>query len=89
MKQPGLLAHLSSRFARSEEDWATEALTFLLRGCPEASEALRKYVLRSLQVELAPDLSYRSQVVDPESGRPDVVGTDPTGNHHLVIEAKF
>jgi hypothetical protein len=89
MKQPGLLAHLSSRFARSEEDWATEALTFLLRGCPEASEALRKYVLRSLQVELAPDLSYQSQVTDPESGRPDVVGTDPTGSHQLIIEAKF
>lgn len=89
MKQPGLLAHLSSRFARSEEDLATEALTFLLGGCPEASEAPRTYVLRSLQVELAPDLSYRSQVVDPESGRPDVVGTDPAGSHQLIIEAKF
>jgi len=46
-------------------------------------------VLRSFQVELAPDLSYQSQVTDPESGRPDVVGTDPAGGHQLIIEAKF
>jgi hypothetical protein len=89
MKQPGLLAYLSSRFARSEEDWATEALTFLLRGCPELNEALRQYVLRSLQVELVSGLSYHSQVTDTESGRPDVVGTDPAGSHQLIIEAKF
>ena len=89
MKQPGLLAHLSARFARSEEDWATEALTFLLRGWPEAREALRAYVLRSFLVELASDLSYQSQVTDPESGRPDVVGTEPAGDHQLIIEAKL
>lgn len=89
MKRPGLLAYLSSRFAWSEEVWATEALMFLLRGCPEINEALRQYVLRSLGVELPPSLSYHSQVVDTESGRPDVVGTDPVGSHQLIIEAKF
>jgi hypothetical protein len=89
MKQPGLLAYLSSRFARSEEDCATEALTFLLSGCPEARNALHGYVRRSFQVELAPHLIYRSQQADPEKGRPDVVGTDPTGGHQLIIEAKF
>jgi hypothetical protein len=89
MKQPGLLTYMSSRFARSQEDWATYALTFLLGGCPEASDALRKYLLRSLQMEVDAGLSYRGQETDAKSGRPDVVGTDPTGNRQLIIEAKF
>jgi hypothetical protein len=89
MKQPGVLAYLSSQFARSEEDCATEALTFLLQGCSEAREALRDYVERLFQVELSQQLNYRSQVTDAETGRPDVVGTDPTGVDQLIIEAKF
>jgi hypothetical protein len=89
MNQPGVLAYLSSQFARSEEDCATEALTFLLQGCPEVREALRNFVRRLFQVELSPHLNYRSQVTDMETGRPDVVGTDPTGADQLVIEAKF
>lgn len=89
MNQPGVLAYLSSRFARSEEDCATEALTFLLRGCPEARKALRDYVGRSFNVELSPYLNYQSQVTDVETGRPDVVGTDQAGDEQLIIEAKF
>jgi hypothetical protein len=88
MHEPGLLAYLSSNFARSEEDCATEALTFLLQ-CPEARAALRDYVARLFQVDLSPHLRYRSQVTDVETGRPDVVGTDPNGTDQLVIEAKF
>ena len=30
MRQPGLFAYFSSQHAASEEDWATEALTFVL-----------------------------------------------------------
>jgi hypothetical protein len=89
MNQPGLLAYLSLQFARSEENCATEALTFLLRGCPEARAALRGHVARLFGVDLSPHLTYRSQVTDPETGRPDVVGTDPAGADQLVIEAKF
>jgi hypothetical protein len=89
MNQPGLLAHLSLQFARSEENCATEALTFLLRGSPEARGALHDYVARLFGVDLSPHLTYRSQVTDAETGRPDVVGTDPADADQLVIEAKF
>ena len=89
MRQPGLFAYFSSQHAASEENWATEALTFVLSGCMEAREALHDYVLRSFQIKLAADLSYRTQVTDPETGRPDVVATDPTGSDQLIIEAKF
>jgi hypothetical protein len=41
MTQPGLLAHLSSHFTHSEEDLATEALTFILRTCPAAVTGVR------------------------------------------------
>lgn len=88
MTQPGLLAHLSSHFAHSEEDLATEALTFLLRTCPAAVSGLRAYV-KSLGVDLPADLAFHSQVGDPQSGRPDLVATDDLGSERLIIEAKF
>ena len=68
MTHPGL-AHLSSYFARSEEDLATESLTFLLRTCPAASAGLRAYV-KALGVELPGDLVFHSQVGDPETVGP-------------------
>jgi hypothetical protein len=88
MTQPGLLAHLSSHFAHSEEDLATEALTFLLRTCPAAVTGMRAYV-KSLGVDLPADLTFHSQVGDPQSGRPDLVVTDELGSERLIIEAKF
>lgn len=88
MTQPGLLAHLSSHFAHSEEDLATEALTFLLRTCPAAVTGLRAYVA-SLGVDLPADLVFHSQVGDPQTGRPDLVATDEIGGERLIIEAKF
>jgi hypothetical protein len=88
MTQPGLLAHLSSHFAYSEEDLATEALTFLLRTCPAAVTGVRAYV-KSLGVDLPADLVFHSQVGDPQSGRPDLVATDDLGSERLIIEAKF
>lgn len=88
MTHPGLLAHLSSYFARSEEDLATESLTFLLRTCPAASAGLRGYV-KALGVELPDDLVFHSQVGDPETGRPDLVATDNLGGERLIVEAKF
>jgi hypothetical protein len=88
MTQPGLLAHLSSHFAHSEEDLATEALTFLLRTCPAAVTGVRAYV-KSLGVDLPADLAFHSQVGDPQSGRPDLVATDDLGSERLIIEAKF
>jgi hypothetical protein len=88
MTQPGLLAHLSSHFTHSEEDLATEALTFLLRTCPAAVTGVRAYV-KSLGVDLPADLTFHSQVGDPQSGRPDLVATDDLGSERLIIEAKF
>src|SRR6266487_248931 len=88
MTQPGLLAYLSSHFAPSEEDLATEALTFLFRTCPAAVTGLRAYVA-SLGVDLPADLVFHSQVGDPQTGRPDLVATDEMGGERLIIEAKF
>lgn len=88
MTQPGLLAHLSARFTRSEEDLATESLIFLLRTCPAAAAGLRACV-QELGVDLPDDLVFHSQVGDPQTGRPDLVATDDAGDERLIIEAKF
>jgi hypothetical protein len=93
MMQPGLFAHFSSQHASSEEDWATEALTFILRGCPEAREALRDYVGQKFRVGLTDGIVYDKQVTDPDpvtkTGRPDVVGAHSAFGDQVVIEAKF
>ena len=95
MMQPGLFAHFWSQHASSEEDWATEALTFILRACPEAREALREYVRQKFRVGLDDGIVYDKQVTHPDpdpvtkTGRPNVVGTHPTFGDQLVIEAKF
>jgi hypothetical protein len=83
MTQPGLLAHLSARFTRSEEDLATESLLFLLRTCPAAAAGLRGCV-HELGVDLPEDLVFHSQVGDPRTGRPDPVVTDDRATSGLL-----
>lgn len=88
MTDEHVLAHLARRFARSEENIATEALTWVLR----RSAVARRAVLRSVGVVvpgLPADLEFAGQVGEVETGRPDVVGTDEHHRERLLIEAKF
>ncbi len=82
-----LLGHLARRFTVSEENLATEALTWLLRA-PAASNALSS-IARAAGADLPDGLHYVGQVGNPETGRPDVVGLDVHRAERLLIEAKF
>jgi len=82
-----VLGHLARRFAVSEENIATEALTWLLKS-PAARSALIG-LARTTGTALPDDLTFIGQVGNPETGRPDIVGTDSQGRERLVIEAKF
>lgn len=82
-----VLGHLARRFTISEENLATEALTWLLRD-PVANKALCSLV-RAAGADVPDDLTFVGQVGNPDTGRPDVVGTDGARTERLLIEAKF
>jgi hypothetical protein len=88
MTDDRILGHLAQRFAVSEENLATEALTWLLRRSAAARAALAG-LARDIGVDLPGDLTFIGQVRAPDTGRPDVVGLDASGRERLLIEAKF
>jgi hypothetical protein len=83
-----ILGHLAQRFAVSEENLATEALTWLLRRSSAARAALVA-LARTVGTELPDELTFIGQVSSPDTGRPDVVGLDASSRERLLIEAKF
>jgi hypothetical protein len=88
MTEDRILGHLAHRFAVSEENLATEALTWLLRRS-EAGRAALVGLARSIRVDVPDDLTFVGQVGNPDTGRPDVVGADADRRERFLIEAKF
>lgn len=84
----GVLAFLARRMPVSEENLATEALTFVLGRSPAARQVLRQ-LASTLGADLDDDLSFVGQVGHPDTGRPDIVGQDSNRRERLLIEAKF
>jgi hypothetical protein len=82
-----VLGHLARRFTVSEENLATEALTWLLRD-PSANSALCS-LARAVGARIPDGLTFVGQVGSPDTGRPDIVGTDENQRVRLLIEAKF
>jgi hypothetical protein len=82
-----VLGHLARRFTVSEENLATEALTWLLRD-PSANSALCS-LARAVGARIPDGLTFVGQVGSPDTGRPDIVGTDEAQRVRLLIEAKF
>lgn len=83
-----ILGHLAQRFAVSEENLATEALTWLL-GRSAAARAALVGLARTIGVDVPDELRFVGQVGSPDTGRPDVVGLDANSRERLLIEAKF
>ena len=82
-----LVSHLAAKFAAHEENWATEALGYILGRSEHAREAVR-VLLGELGITVPSSLLYQNQVTGDDSARPDLVGLDD-GKQRLVIEAKF
>ena len=88
MTDDRILGHLAQRFAVSEENLATEALTWLL-GRSAAARAAMVGLVRSVGVHVPDELTFIGQVGSADTGRPDVVGPDASSRERLLIEAKF
>jgi hypothetical protein len=88
MTDDRILGHLAQRFAVSEENLATEALTWLLRRSAAARAALVG-LARAIGADVPDELTFIGQVGSADTGRPDVVGLDAGNRVRLLIEAKF
>lgn len=82
-----VLGYLARRFTVSEENLATEALTWLLRDTA-ANKALCA-LARQAGADVPDGLNFVGQVGNLETGRPDIVGTDNGQSERLLVEAKF
>jgi hypothetical protein len=83
-----LVGHLAAKFAAHEENWATEALGYILRRSQHARETVRD-LLSKLGIDVPASVLYQNQVAGDDGAQPDLVGLDDKGDHRLVIEAKF
>jgi hypothetical protein len=83
-----LFAHLVSRFARSPENLATEALAYILQNSSTARLAFISH-LREFAANLPDDLTFRTQETGDDNAIPDIVGIDNNGHQPIIVEAKF
>lgn len=83
-----LIAHLNSRFRGGEENFAAEALRYVLAQSREASDAFTK-AMRTAVPDLPESLAYRTQVIGDSKERPDLDGRTDAGAVGVVIDSKF
>jgi hypothetical protein len=88
MAQPTLFSHLIQRFREPPEVLATEALGFILNRSGACRRAVRD-LAETCGAAVADTLVYRTQVVDEQGARPDVVGSVPGGSIQVILEGKF
>lgn len=81
-----VLGQVALKLADRPEDYAVEALAYILGQSDAARAAFTKLTMANAAE--TPQLQFRSQAADGEN-RPDVVGTDQDGAERLLIEAKF
>jgi hypothetical protein len=83
-----LFSHLATRFAPSAENIAIEALGFILQRSPAARAAFTG-IAGAGGLELAADLSFATQAVAEDDGRPDIEGYGTDLQRYVVAETKF
>jgi len=83
-----LLGQFYNRIKGSQEDIASESLTYILDKSIRARQTINQIVKLNTGLEFS-DLSYQTQNIGDKLERPDISGTDLNGNEVLLIEAKF
>jgi hypothetical protein len=83
-----LLGQFYSRIRGSQEDIASEGLTFIFHRSENAKVAIKNIVKHECGISL-PDLSYHSQSSGDNLERPDISGSSDNGKECIIIEAKF
>ena len=83
-----LLGQFYTRIKGSQEDIASEGLTYVLQRSLTARQALNK-VVETISGLAFGDISYSSQSVGENLERPDISGVDKDGKEVVLLEAKF
>lgn len=84
-----LFGHLATKFGRSSEDLATEALCYILQSSEEALRAFVDHLNDLSGSKLSSSVRLATQKSTDEGGRPDLVGWGQTEKERLFVEAKF
>lgn len=83
-----LLGHFYSRIKGSQEDIASEGLTYILQRSKSARLAINKLIKADFNLNFQ-DLNYTTQRSGENLERPDISGHNMNGQEVLIIEAKF
>lgn len=83
-----LLGQFYNRIKGSQEDIASESLTYILKKSVRARKTINQIVNLNTGLNFT-DLSYKTQNVGANLERPDISGINEDGKESLLIEAKF
>ena len=83
-----LLAHVAARFGTGQEDLATEALNYILNSSSVARMAFVRF-LSPAGLSSETRLTFRTQASGVDGDRPDLIGTNESGEETLIVESKF
>ena len=83
-----LLGQFYNRIKGSQEDIASESLTYILKKSIRARQTINQIIKLNTGLNFT-DLSYKTQIVGDKLERPDISGINENGKETLLIEAKF
>ncbi len=83
-----LLGQFYNRIKGSQEDIASESLTYILNKSSRARQTINQIININTGLKFS-DLSYKTQSVGDKLERPDISGIDENKTEVLLIEAKF
>lgn len=83
-----LLGQFYSRIKGSQEDIASEGLTYILQRSKSARLAINRIFKSDCGLDFG-DLNFRTQKIGGNLERPDISGYDNDGKEVLILEAKF
>ena len=88
-EKSALLAHLRDRLGTGPENFATQALAFILNQYEEAREAFAGHCRVKYQPDLPSIAQFETQVLSADDNAiPDLIGTG-AGRSPLMVEVKF
>ncbi|MGZ5243050.1 MAG: hypothetical protein ACXWEY_06695 [Bacteroidia bacterium] len=83
-----LLGQFYSRIKGSQEDIASEGLTYILQRSKVARLAINKVIKSDCNLDFE-DISFTTQNIGDQLERPDISGYNLDGKEVLILEAKF
>ena len=83
-----LLGQFYNRIKGSQEDIASESLTYILKKSLRARQTINQIINLNTGLIFS-DLSYKTQNIGEHLERPDISGINENGKEVLIIEAKF